>query len=327
VRVIDWDNPKANDFLLVSQMTITGPFYTCRPDLIGFVKFDDAVEALIAPDVVRKDFLAHERLVSVLYRAVKPNPVVITFTARVACLAEIALRIRARLNPNPTDISAIMSRVAETLDASITDVEMPTKTGPVIDLSQIDFKALRKRFVASRHKNTDLEQLKAAIRAQLNRLIQLNPTRADFLKKFEELVESYNAGSRNIEEMLKELIKFAGAMSEEQQRHIREHLSEEELVVFDLLTRPGPELNGEERTEVKKVTKQLLDRLKTLIALDWRRQTQARAHVVMAIQDTLDKGLPRVYSPELYQQKCGVVFEHFYESYPDKDFNIYAQAV
>jgi type I restriction enzyme, R subunit len=37
VRVIDWGNPQANDFLLVSQMTITGDLYTCRPDLIGFV--------------------------------------------------------------------------------------------------------------------------------------------------------------------------------------------------------------------------------------------------------------------------------------------------
>ena len=37
VRVVDWENPAANDFLLVSQMTITGPLYTCRPDLIGFV--------------------------------------------------------------------------------------------------------------------------------------------------------------------------------------------------------------------------------------------------------------------------------------------------
>ena len=37
VRVFDWNNPKANDFILVSQMTITGPLYTVRPDLIGFV--------------------------------------------------------------------------------------------------------------------------------------------------------------------------------------------------------------------------------------------------------------------------------------------------
>ena len=37
VRVVDWDDATANDFLLVSQMTIVGQLYTCRPDLIGFV--------------------------------------------------------------------------------------------------------------------------------------------------------------------------------------------------------------------------------------------------------------------------------------------------
>jgi len=37
VRVVDWENPQNNDFLLVSQMTVTGQLYTCRPDLVGFV--------------------------------------------------------------------------------------------------------------------------------------------------------------------------------------------------------------------------------------------------------------------------------------------------
>jgi type I restriction enzyme R subunit len=37
VRVIDWQNPAANDFLLVSQLSVTGVLYTRRPDLIGFV--------------------------------------------------------------------------------------------------------------------------------------------------------------------------------------------------------------------------------------------------------------------------------------------------
>ena len=37
VRVVDWQNPAANDFLLVSQFSVTGTLYTCRPDLVGFV--------------------------------------------------------------------------------------------------------------------------------------------------------------------------------------------------------------------------------------------------------------------------------------------------
>jgi len=37
LRVVDWEIPAKNDFLLVSQLTVTGALYTCRPDLVGFV--------------------------------------------------------------------------------------------------------------------------------------------------------------------------------------------------------------------------------------------------------------------------------------------------
>jgi type I restriction enzyme, R subunit len=37
VRVIDWQNPLTNDFLLVNQFAVTGTLYTCRADLVGFV--------------------------------------------------------------------------------------------------------------------------------------------------------------------------------------------------------------------------------------------------------------------------------------------------
>ncbi len=37
LRVIDWEHPENNDFLLVSQFSVTGALYTCRPDLVGFV--------------------------------------------------------------------------------------------------------------------------------------------------------------------------------------------------------------------------------------------------------------------------------------------------
>src|ERR1043165_4418841 len=226
------------------------------------------------------------------------------FAGRVACLASIADAIRAKLNPAPADITAVMGDIGKLLDASITGVDMPAKPAPVLDLSKVDFEALRSRFKEAKHRNTDLEVLKAAIRAQLEKLIRLNKTRADFAEKFEELIESYNAGSRNIEDLFEELLKLSRNLSEEQERHVREHLSEEELTVFDILTRPGPELTPAERDEVKKVARQVLERLKSLLALDWRRQTQTRAQVRLAIEDTLDTGLPRAYTPELYQGKC-----------------------
>ncbi|MDA3924097.1 MAG: type I restriction endonuclease subunit R, partial [Kiritimatiellae bacterium] len=294
-------------------------------DLHRLQMINDAMNALIAPDDVRKEFLAHERLVSTLYKAVKPDPAALEFSPRTACLTTIADAIRATINPGPVDISKVMGEVQEVLDNSITDVDMPDNPVPLINLSKIDFEKLRSRFKKSKHKSTDLERLKAAIRAQLEKLIRFNKTRTDYLEKFEEMVESYNNGSRNIEQILEDLLRFAENLSEEQQRHVREHLSEEELTVFDILTRPGPELSTEEREEVKKVAHEVLDRLNELLALDWRLHTQARAKVKMAIEDELDQGLPRSYTPDIFQSKCSALFEHVYESYYGEGSSIYEE--
>jgi type I restriction enzyme R subunit len=37
VRVVDWDEPANNDFLLCSQFWVTGEMHTRRADLVGFV--------------------------------------------------------------------------------------------------------------------------------------------------------------------------------------------------------------------------------------------------------------------------------------------------
>ena len=145
-----------------------------------------------------------------------------------------------------------------------------------------------------------------------------------FQERFEALIASYDAGSRNIEELFEELLKLSRSLNEEQERHVRENLTEEELVIFDILTRPAPELSAEERAEVKKVARDLLTRLKQLLVLNWRQKSSARAQLRLAIEDVLDTGLPRVYSPELYQQKCARVFEHVFESYPERDVGVYA---
>ncbi len=52
----------------------------------------------------------------------------------------------------------------------------------------------------------------------------------------------------------------------------------------------------------------------------------ARSQLKLAIEDTLDTGLPRAYTPELYKQKCSAVFEHVYESFPEREAGVYAGA-
>lgn len=286
---------------------------------------EDGMNALISPDSLRRDFFAHERLVSTLYRAVKPDPSAIEFSSRVACLTTLAEAMRATLNPDPPDISQVMGQINDLLDESITGHEIREAGPPALDLSKINFEALAQRFKESKHKNTDLEVLKAAIRTQLEKMIQLNRTRADFADKFETLIESYNAGSRSIEELFQELLSLSNSLNNEQERHVRENMSEEELVIFDILTRPAPELSEKERAEVKKAARELLASLKALLVLNWRQKSAARSQLRLAIEDTLDTGLPRAYTPELYHQKCSAVFEHVYESYPERNVGVYAR--
>ena len=184
---------------------------------------------------------------------------------------------------------------------------------------------MAQRFKESKHKNTDLATLKVAIAARLEKLVRLNRTRTDFAEKFESLIESYNNGSRNINQLFEELLKLSNNLDDEQERHVREHLSEEELVIFDILTRPAPELSTEERNEVKKVAKDLLSRMKELLVLNWRKKSAARASIKLAVEDTLDT-LPKSYARPLYTEKCSLLFEHIYESYPERNVGIYATA-
>lgn len=284
---------------------------------------EDAINALIAPKALRRDFMGHEKLVLTLYRAIKPDPAVIELSQRVAGIAALAAAIRAKLNPNPPDISAVMGQITALLDESITGLTINTAGPPAIDLSKINFEALAERFKASTHKNTDLEVLKAAIRAKLDQMVRVNYTRADFTEKFEALIESYNSGSRNIEQLFEELLKLSNTLTDEEERHVRENLSEEELVIFDILTRPAPELSTDERAEVKRVAKDLLARIKDLLVIDWRNRIGSRSQVENGIKDTLDEGLPRAYTPELYQEKCSAIFQHVYERYPERGQGVY----
>ena len=284
---------------------------------------ENAIDALIGPDVVRREFFGHEKFVGTLYRAVKPDPAAIECSVRATGIAMLAGAIRAKLSPNPPDIATILTQIGELLDDSITGLQIREGGPPAMDLSKINFEALAERFKQSKHKNTDLEALKAAIAAKLEKLVRLNRTRANFAEKFEALIESYNNGSRTIEQLFEELLKLSNSLDDEQERHVREHLSEEELVIFDILTRPAPVLTTAERDEVKKVARELLTRLKDLLVLNWRQKSAARSTLKLAIEDTLDT-LPAAYDRPLYSQKCTALFEHVYESYPERNAGVYA---
>ncbi|MFM7394443.1 MAG: type I restriction enzyme endonuclease domain-containing protein [Cyanobium sp.] len=284
----------------------------------------DAVEALIAPEDRRKRFQEQQRLVQLLQAAIKPDPAAQEFAGSVGALNTIAASIREKLNPNPPDISAVMGQIGQVLDQSITGIAIRDQGPPSIDLSQINFQSLADKFKQKKNKKTELEELKALIAAHLARMVQLNPTRADFREKFEALIASYNAGSRSVEDVYKQLLHLSLQLSQEQQRHIREKLSEEELAMFDILLQSAPDLSDSERAKVKQSARELVEKIKQLLVLNWQQKFDARAKLKLLIEEALDIGLRRAYTPDLYQQKCEAVFAHIEQAYPERDRSIYA---
>jgi type I restriction enzyme, R subunit len=75
--------------------------------------------------------------------------------------------------------------------------------------------------------------------ARITNLTRLNPTRVDLYDRFQRLLEQYKAGSLNVQQYFDELVKLSHSLSEEEARAVSAGLSEEQLAVFDLLTRPG----------------------------------------------------------------------------------------
>ncbi len=282
----------------------------------------EAVNALISPDELRKPFLAHEKLVRALYQAVKPDKVAIEFAPMCSLLATLAETIKTQTGEGETpDITPIMGRLNDLLDESIGAEGFTIAEGHagarhgVIDLSKINFEVLAKKFKESKQKNLDIERLKAAIRATLDKIVHMHRAlRMDYQQKFEELIADYNAGSLNIDQLFAALLEQSRQLTEEQSRHVRENLLPSELVIFDILTRPAPELSDAERDEVKKVAKQLLAKVQGLLGTMWKGTQQGRSKVQDVIKDTLDEGLPRAYDKPLYEAKVEAVFEHFYET-------------
>lgn len=295
----------------------------------GFVriaKLDDAVEALLAPEEDRKRFLELAGRVARIYKAILPDAEAKDFAPDTVLLAVIAHKIRS-LSPQP-DISEIMDDVEALLNDSIATepyrIQAQEKPAPLVDLSKIDFEKLAKEF-ERRRKRTEAEKLQAILAKKLSQMLRANRSRVDFLEKFQRMIEEYNAGSQNIEQFFADLMAFAQNLSEEEKRGVAEGLSEEELALFDILTKPEPKLSKKEKEEVKKVAKTLLETLKReKLVLDWREKQQARAAVRKTITRTFTHFLPSPYTQELRAVKSDLAYCHIFDSYVDARHSVYA---
>jgi type I restriction enzyme R subunit len=287
---------------------------------------DDAVDIFVSTEDTKKKFSQYASLTWKIFKAILPDSKANQFEDVCQLLRSLAERIRS-LNPTP-NIENVMSDIEEVLDLSI-DAEgyiISDDVENIIDLSGLDFEKMRQDF-SKKHKNTEMQKLKTEIEQVLSDMVAKNKTRMDYLERFEKMIDEYNSGSKNVDIIYKNLVDFAEALSEEQKRHMQENLSEEELALFDILTKPELELVEKEKKQVKMTARQLLDTLKKeKLVLDWRKKQQARADVLYTIEKVLDDSLPRSFSTDIFRKKCELVYQHIYDNYYGAGRSIYGIA-
>ena len=279
-----------------------------------------AVETLIAPDERRREFLRLSGAVTNAYKALLPDERAAPYLKPVAVLHVLADAVRAKLGP--VDISAISARIAELLDEKIEGVAIltPIVEGTAaegrVDLSGIDFDKLAGLFATS--PKVTAERLKDEAEEKANAMAEANPTRVRLVEKLEVLIAQYNAGAIDVEKFFEALKTFIGEMDEEEQRAAREGLSDEELAIFDLLTTPEPKLTTAQEQEVKRVARQLLERLHELVgAIDWVRGQETRGAVWTEIRVRLNELPEQPYPQELWEAKVGQVWDFVLRRYSD----------
>ncbi len=141
-------------------------------------------------------------------------------------------------------------------------------------------------------------------------MLQQNATRTDFAQRLQEIIDAYNSGGSSTENYYEDLMKFAEDLRAEDERHIREGLTEDELELFDLLKKD--KMTQVETQSVKLAAKSLLHRLleehPTVLVRDWYKDTQTKKMVRSAVEKVLDSKLPESYDRVLFREKCDNVF-------------------
>jgi type I restriction enzyme R subunit len=291
---------------------------------------DAAIEALLIDEEVRSEFIAAADRARKLFKAVLPDPTAAVHQSTVAVIRVLAERLADLGRPPAADLGGVIDAVDALLDRSVGAEEYVIRAAaegiepdPFIDLSQINFDALAARFAGRKRAETD--RLASLLKQRAAGAARRNPTRYDLVERIEELIAEYNTGSLNIDEYLRRLISLSQDLSEEERRAVTEDMTEEELAIFDLLTKPEPQLNKAQCAEVRASAKRLLANLHDKLVLDWRRKADATADVRTAIRDVLDADLPDdPYPRAVFDAKVQAIFDHIVTAYGDDGTSVYS---
>lgn len=255
----------------------------------------DAVETVYTSDETKRRFEVLARQVFVRFKALLMEPLAYAYAERHDNIEAIYKKLAERRDT--ADVTELLKELHRIVNNAIRTQEHgeDQAEGLTYDLSQIDMEKLREEFAKKvRHKATALQDIREIVEQKLAEMLALNPTRMDYQLKYEEIIADYNHEKDRvtIEETFRRLTELMNDLDEEQQRAVKERLSENELALFDLLKKDN--LNRTEREEIKQASRELLESIQTRLSeIDrfWEKE-ETKAEVEVLILNKVFDSLP-----------------------------------
>lgn len=285
--------------------------------------FEAWADTLLAKDEWRKSFNVFENTITALYEACKPEILGDPVVRKVALFQYLRGVLDSIIEQQ--DIDSATRKINELLDESLivddkkfgevkedpADWQI-TQKGKTWDLSKVDFDKLKEDFDKTKYKNIEIADLRVFLEKKLQDMLNQNRTRRDFAERLQEIIDNYNAGSSSADESYAQLLEEMAALKEEEDRHIRKGLTEDELEIYDLLCKDN--MTQAEEKKVRLAAKALLKRLTEekpkVLVQGWYKDMQTRLAVRDEVGAVLDEHLPEEgYDKDLFIQKRDRVFE------------------
>jgi Type I site-specific restriction-modification system, R (restriction) subunit and related helicases len=268
-------------------------------DATGFGRIEclrDAVDALCSSDEAKRRFEIMARQVLIRFTALLMEPSARAYAVRRDNIEAIYKKLDDKRDT--ADVTELLKELHRIVNEAIRAAAPGADhaEGLTVDLSQIDFVRLRDEFASKvRRKHAALQDIREVIEKKLAQMLARNPMRMDYYKKYQEIIADYNREKdrTTVEATFAQLVALAASLDAEQRRAAEEGLSDEELALFDLLSKGS--ISKTDRERLKQASKSLLVALRELLRpiQDWTQKTATQAQVEVCILDNLFVALPR----------------------------------
>ena len=257
--------------------------------------FRDAKEALNTSQEARYRFQIIVTEMMARFNALVMEPSAFAYVERRDNLETILKKLDEHIDT--TDVTQLLKELHKIVNAAVATAGRGADQadGLTVDLSKIDFEKLRAEFAKKvKHKHSALKDIQDVIESRLDALLRMNPRRIDYQTQYQEIIAAYNREKdrATVEATFARLFKFVQTLDAEQERHVREGLTDQELALFDLISKE--KLSKKDRERLKQASRELLASLQKLLGPmpHWTQNTQTQAEVEVFILDRLGDALP-----------------------------------